>query len=72
MLNQHFRNRISIGEFAPRSLNSVTKPGVIKAIATMPYSGGDSNLAMIMTPMADMIVEVARPQKRLNPPLAET
>ncbi|RLI40276.1 hypothetical protein DRO59_09625 [Candidatus Bathyarchaeota archaeon] len=29
-------------------------------------------LAMIMTPMADMIVEMVKPQKRLNPPLAET
>ncbi len=61
-----------IAEFTPQSLKSVMRLGAIKAIATMPYSGGDSNLAMIMTPMADMIVEMVRPQKRLNPPLAET
>ena len=37
-----------IAEFTPQSLNSVTKPGVIKAIATMPYSDGERSLAMIM------------------------
>jgi len=55
-----------------KSLKSVTKLVVIHAIATMPYLGGDRSLVMIMTPTADMIVEVARSQKRSNAPLAET
>jgi len=63
---------MSIGEFTPKSLKSVTKLVVIHAIATMPYLGGDRSLAMIMTSTADMIVEVARSQKRSNAPLAET
>ena len=42
------------------------------AIATMPYSDGERSVATIMPPMADMTVEMVEPQKRLNPPLAET
>jgi len=38
----------------------------------MPYSGGERSLATSMTPTAGIIVEVAKPQKRLNLPLAET
>lgn len=61
-----------MAEFTPQSLKIVMRLGAIKAIATRPYSGGDRSLATSMTPMADMIVEVANPQKRWNPPLAET
>jgi hypothetical protein len=32
----------------------------------------DRSLATIMTPKADMTVEAAKPQKRWNPPFAET
>ena len=61
-----------IAEFMPQSLNIVMRLGAIKATATRPYSLGDRSLATSMTPTADMIDEVAKPQKRLNPPLAET
>ena len=33
-----------IAEFTPKSLKSVMRLGAIKAIATMPYSGGDRSL----------------------------
>lgn len=46
--------------------------GAIMAIVTRPYSGGERSLATSMPPMADMIVEMVEPQRRLNPPLAET
>jgi len=46
--------------------------GAIQAIATSPYSGGERSLATSMMPKADMRGEAAKPQKRLNPPLAET
>ena len=42
------------------------------AIATRPYSDSERIPATIITPMADMIDEAARPQKRLNMPLTET
>ena len=58
--------------FIPQSLNILTKFGAIPAIATKPYSGGDRNLATNMTPTVDVTVEVIKPQKRLNPPFAET
>ncbi len=61
-----------MAEFTPQSLNTVMRFGAMEAIAIRPYSDGDSNLAMIMTPITDINVEVTRPQKRLNPPLAET
>jgi len=61
-----------IAEFTPQSLNITMRFGAIKAIATTPYSDGDSSLAISITPRADVIDEAAKPQKRLNPPLAET
>ena len=61
-----------IAEFTPQSLKSVMRVGAIMAIATMPYSDGERSVATIMPPMADMTVEMVEPQKRLNPPLAET
>ena len=35
----------------------MVKAGVIKAIATMPYSRGDRSLATSMTPTANIMVE---------------
>ena len=61
-----------IAEFTPQSRNIVMRFGAIKATATMPYSGGERSLAKSMTPTADMIDEIATPQKRLKPPRAET
>src|SRR3989337_4187738 len=61
-----------IAAFIPQSLNIIMRFGAVKAIVYMPYSEGDSSLATIITYTAGMIVEVARPQKRWNPPLAET
>jgi len=38
--------------------------GAVKAIVTMPYSGGDRSLAASITPIAEMSVEAAKaPQK---------
>ena len=45
--------------------------GAIRAMATSPYSEGERIRATRMTPRAVMREEVATPQKRLNPPLAE-
>jgi len=61
-----------IAKFTPQSLNIVMRLGAIKTIETKPYSDGERSLAMIITPTADIIVEAIEPQKRLNPPLAET
>ena len=61
-----------IAAFTPQSLNIMMRFGAVKAIVTMPYSDGDSSLAISITPTAEMIDETARPQKRWNPPLAET
>ena len=55
--------------FKLQSLSIVMRLGAIMAIATMPYSDGERSLATIMPPMADMIVEMVEPQRRLNPPL---
>ena len=59
-------------KFTPQFLNVARRLGAIKATATRLYSDGDRSLVTTMTPTADMIVEMVKPQKRLNPPLAET
>lgn len=61
-----------IAGLMPQSWNSEIRFGAIKTIVTMPYSDGDRSLATSIMPTAEMIVDAATPQKRLNPPLAET
>ena len=46
--------------------------GPIKAIDSRAYSSGERIRATTIMPRADMTDEAARPQNRLNPPLAET
>jgi len=46
--------------------------GAVKAIVTRLYSDVERSVATIMPPMVDMTVGMVEPQKRLNPPLAET
>ena len=61
-----------IAEFMPQSLNIAMRFGAVKAIVYRPYSDGERTRAMIIVPTADMTVDATRPQKRWNPPLAET
>ena len=61
-----------VAQSMPQSLNIAIRLGPTKAIATSPYSDSERIPATIITPMADMIDEAARPQKMLNTPLAET
>ena len=53
-------------------MNIVMILGPVKAIATRPYSDSERITATIITPMADMIDEIIKPQKMLNMPLVET
>ena len=56
---------------SPRSRNIWSRVGVIRTMAYSPYSDGVSSRAIMIIPKDEIIEEIAIPQNRLNPPLAE-